>query len=65
MFKNLKETIEAYKARDPAARSSLEIYFLYQLIYNLFALPCLSSFNLTLLYNIIKCKVWEINNLEF
>lgn len=29
MFKDLKETIEAYKARDPAARSSLEIYFLY------------------------------------
>ena len=29
MFKDLKETIAAYKARDPAARSSLEIYFLY------------------------------------
>ena len=29
MFRDLKETIEAYKARDPAARSSLEIYFLY------------------------------------
>ena len=29
MFKDLKETIEAYKARDPAARSSREIYCLY------------------------------------
>jgi len=29
MFKYLKETIEAYKARDPAARSSLEILLLY------------------------------------
>lgn len=30
MFKNLRETIGAYKARDPAARSSLEIFLLYQ-----------------------------------
>ena len=29
MFKDLRETIEAYKARDPAARSSLEIALLY------------------------------------
>ena len=29
MFKDLKETIAAYKARDPAARSSLEIALLY------------------------------------
>lgn len=29
MFKDLRETIEAYKARDPAARSSLEILLLY------------------------------------
>ena len=29
MFRDLKETINAYKARDPAARSALEIYFLY------------------------------------
>ncbi|MGI5937059.1 MAG: serine O-acetyltransferase EpsC [Oscillospiraceae bacterium] len=29
MFKNLQETIEAYKARDPAARSSLEVLLLY------------------------------------
>ena len=29
MFKNLRETIEAYKARDPAARSSLEVLLLY------------------------------------
>lgn len=30
MFKNLRETIGAYKARDPAARSSFEIFLLYQ-----------------------------------
>ena len=30
MFKNLRETLNAYKARDPAARSSLEIFLLYQ-----------------------------------
>ena len=29
MFKELKETIQAYKDRDPAARSSLEIALLY------------------------------------
>ena len=29
VFKDLRETIAAYKARDPAARSSLEIFFLY------------------------------------
>ena len=29
MFKDLRETIEAYKARDPAARSSLEVLLLY------------------------------------
>ncbi|HHU22861.1 MAG TPA: serine O-acetyltransferase [Clostridiales bacterium] len=29
MFKNLRETIDAYKARDPAARSSLEVLLLY------------------------------------
>ncbi|MGI5985852.1 MAG: serine O-acetyltransferase [Clostridiales bacterium] len=29
MFKDLKETINAYKARDPAARSSLEVLLLY------------------------------------
>ena len=29
MFDNLKETIEAYKARDPAARSTMEILLLY------------------------------------
>ena len=29
MFKDLKETIQAYMARDPAARSPLEVYFLY------------------------------------
>lgn len=29
MFNNLRETIAAYKARDPAARSSLEILLLY------------------------------------
>ena len=29
MFQDLKETINAYKARDPAARSSLEILLLY------------------------------------
>ena len=28
-FQGLQEDIEAYKARDPAARSSLEIVFLY------------------------------------
>ncbi len=30
MFKNLNETLEAYKARDPAARSKIEIFLLYQ-----------------------------------
>lgn len=29
MFKDIKETIQAYKERDPAARSSLEILLLY------------------------------------
>ena len=29
MFKDLRETIAAYKARDPAARSSIEIFLLY------------------------------------
>ena len=29
MFKNMRETIQAYKERDPAARSSLEILLLY------------------------------------
>lgn len=29
MFDDLKETIKAYKARDPAARSSIEIFLLY------------------------------------
>ncbi len=29
MFSNIKETIEAYKARDPAARSAMEILLLY------------------------------------
>ena len=29
MLKDLRETIEAYKARDPAARSSLEVLLLY------------------------------------
>ena len=29
MFNDLRETIEAYKARDPAARSSLEVLLLY------------------------------------
>ena len=29
MFDRLKEDINAVKARDPAARSSLEIFFLY------------------------------------
>jgi len=29
MFHDLIDTINAYKARDPAARSSLEVYFLY------------------------------------
>ncbi len=29
LFQNLRETIQAYKARDPAARSSLEIALLY------------------------------------
>lgn len=30
MFERIKETLEAYKKRDPAARSSLEVLFLYQ-----------------------------------
>ena len=30
MFKRLNETLEAYKARDPAARSKLEVLLLYQ-----------------------------------
>ncbi len=29
MFKDLRETIRAYQARDPAARSAMEIYLLY------------------------------------
>jgi len=29
MFKNLRETLHAYKARDPAARSGIEIFLLY------------------------------------
>lgn len=29
MFEHLKETIRAYQARDPAARSALEVYLLY------------------------------------
>lgn len=29
MFKDLRETIEAYKARDPAARNSIEVLLLY------------------------------------
>ncbi len=29
MFKDLRETISAYQARDPAARSALEIFLLY------------------------------------
>lgn len=29
MFKDLRETIEAYKSRDPAARSSVEVLLLY------------------------------------
>ena len=29
MLKNLRETLNAYKARDPAARSSFEIFLLY------------------------------------
>ncbi len=29
IFKNLRETLHAYKARDPAARSSLEIFLFY------------------------------------
>ena len=29
MFKHLRETLEAYKQRDPAARSKLEIFLLY------------------------------------
>ena len=29
MFKDLMETVEAYKARDPAARSTLEVLLLY------------------------------------
>ncbi len=41
MFKNLRETLNAYKARDPAARSSIEIFLLYQgvhaIIYHRFA----------------------------
>ena len=29
MFKDLRDTLHAYKMRDPAARSSLEIFLLY------------------------------------
>ena len=29
MFKRLSETLGAYQARDPAARSKLEIFLLY------------------------------------
>ncbi len=41
MFKNLSETLEAYKAKDPAARSKLEVFLLYTgvhaIIYHRFA----------------------------
>ena len=30
MFKNLNETLNAYRERDPAARSNLEVFLLYQ-----------------------------------
>jgi serine O-acetyltransferase len=30
IFKRIKEDIDAYKVRDPAARTSLEVAFLYQ-----------------------------------
>ena len=30
MFQALNETLEAYQRRDPAARSKLEIFLLYQ-----------------------------------
>ena len=30
MFHSLMETLEAYQRRDPAARSKLEIFLLYQ-----------------------------------
>ena len=30
MFRSLRETLEAYQKRDPAARSKLEIFLLYQ-----------------------------------
>ena len=29
MFRNFRETLQAYKARDPAARSSIEVFLLY------------------------------------
>ena len=29
MFKDLRETIDAYKARDPAARTTMEVLLLY------------------------------------
>ncbi len=35
MFSNLRETINAYKARDPAARSSIEVFLLYSGIHAL------------------------------
>lgn len=35
MFRNLRETIQAYKARDPAARSGLEVFLLYSGIHAL------------------------------
>lgn len=35
MFRNLRETIDAYKARDPAARSSIEVFLLYSGIHAL------------------------------
>ena len=41
MFKNLSDTLGAYKVKDPAARSKLEIFLLYPgvhaLIYHRFA----------------------------
>ncbi len=57
MFNNLRETINAYKARDPAARSSFEILFLYQgvhaIIYHRFA-HFLSKHNLRLLARMVS-----------
>ncbi|MDD6188222.1 MAG: serine O-acetyltransferase [Clostridiales bacterium] len=57
MFNNLRETINAYKARDPAARSSFEILFLYQgvhaIIYHRFA-HFLYKHNLRLLARMVS-----------